>query len=181
MDSKQAKPFLDPVPWETTPALQNYPNVVTQPMDLGTVNQRIENNQYKTENEFVSDVRLIWVACYRYNGPAHDFSRKAQSLSKMFDRMGKVWAKSKEENDGRPKAFPELKRCQKLLKVICEHKYAQAFTIKFDPDVENLVGYREKIANMMDLSTVKSNLESFKYRYVIFFFCSPCFYSVLFY
>ncbi|PKK62999.1 Bromodomain-containing protein, partial [Rhizophagus irregularis] len=41
--------------------------VIKHPMDLFTINLKLENNQYKSLKEFEEDIRLIFCNCYTYN------------------------------------------------------------------------------------------------------------------
>ncbi|KAJ1627950.1 Bromodomain-containing protein, partial [Pavlovales sp. CCMP2436] len=52
--------------------LPNYFTVVTQPMDLGTVKQRLEGGEYDRLDEFEEDVLQVWKNCKLYNEPSSD-------------------------------------------------------------------------------------------------------------
>ncbi|PKK59582.1 Bromodomain-domain-containing protein, partial [Rhizophagus irregularis] len=41
--------------------------VIEYPMDLFTINSKLENNQYTSLKEFEKDIRLIFCNCYTYN------------------------------------------------------------------------------------------------------------------
>lgn len=45
----------------------------------------MDNRQYKTANEFASDVRLIFTNCYKYNPPDHDVVSMARKLQDIFE------------------------------------------------------------------------------------------------
>ena len=47
--------------------LNDYPTIVKNPMDLGTVERRLKNEKYKFVEEFLDDVQLIWDNCKLYN------------------------------------------------------------------------------------------------------------------
>lgn len=51
------------------PALQllDYPTIIKNPMDLGTVKKKLKSGKYKTATEFQDDIQLIWDNCKRYN------------------------------------------------------------------------------------------------------------------
>jgi len=41
---------------------------------------------YKTITEFVVDMRLLLENCYRFNGPDHSVSRKAQRIETLLEQ-----------------------------------------------------------------------------------------------
>ena len=80
-----AQPFLEPVDWELY-GLHDYPEVVTHPMDLGSIQSKLEEGRYKDPQAFASDVRLVWDNCLKYNMPNSDLYMTAQKLSTLFDK-----------------------------------------------------------------------------------------------
>ena len=80
-----AQPFLEPVDWELY-GLHDYPEVVTHPMDLGTIQSKLEEGRYKDPSAFAADVRLVWDNCLKYNMPNSDLYMTAQKLSSLFDK-----------------------------------------------------------------------------------------------
>ena len=61
-----AGPFLEPVQWKEW-GLVDYPKVVKNPMDLGTVRRKLEGAFYSSPKEFKHDVSLVWINCMTYN------------------------------------------------------------------------------------------------------------------
>lgn len=57
-----AWPFLKPVDYVAL-NIPEYPNVITHPMDLSTIREKLDTEQYETADQFESDVRLMCVAC----------------------------------------------------------------------------------------------------------------------
>lgn len=60
--------------------IMDYFEIITNPMDLGTLKKKLNHNAYTKADEFVSDMRLIFSNCYRYNGEAHDISKAAKEV-----------------------------------------------------------------------------------------------------
>lgn len=57
--------------------LANYVSVVIKrPMDLGTMTKKLKAVQYKSKQEFVDDLNLIWANCLKYNANPEHFLRK---------------------------------------------------------------------------------------------------------
>ncbi|RLM96072.1 hypothetical protein BBI17_001728 [Phytophthora kernoviae] len=67
--------------------------VVTKPMDLGTISEKIEDEDYENDDveSFVDDVALVWKNCYTYNSLKAEISNLAQKLAVVFDRLMKEW------------------------------------------------------------------------------------------
>ena len=57
--------------------LPDYFKIIKQPMDMGTVKKRLENNYYWCSQECIEDLNLMFKNCYLYNKPGevriHDF------------------------------------------------------------------------------------------------------------
>mmetsp|Transcript_1897 Transcript_1897/g.3791 ORF Transcript_1897/g.3791 Transcript_1897/m.3791 type:complete len:218 (-) Transcript_1897:44-697(-) len=76
--------FREPVPWEEL-GLIDYPQIVKQPMDLGTVMNNLKAGKYATIHAAIDDVRLIWANCQAYNSDGSDFYILAAEFSKRFE------------------------------------------------------------------------------------------------
>jgi transcriptional activator SPT7 len=51
-------------------------SVIKHPMDLGTMTKKLKSVQYKSKQEFVEDLNLIWANCLKYNANPEHFLRK---------------------------------------------------------------------------------------------------------
>ena len=65
--------------------LYDYPKIVTKPMDLGTIKNKLNEAKYSDAAECADDVRLVWKNCMTYNADGSDFYRLAESYSKRFE------------------------------------------------------------------------------------------------
>ncbi|RPA83723.1 histone acetyltransferase GCN5 [Ascobolus immersus RN42] len=77
-----AWPFLQPVNKEE---VLDYYNVITNPMDLGTMEQRLEADYYETPEDFVRDANLIFTNCKKYNNETTTYYKNAAKLEKFFN------------------------------------------------------------------------------------------------
>lgn len=77
--SGYAWPFYHPVDVKAL-NLHDYYDIIKQPMDLGTIKNKMEERQYKNAHEFAADVRIMFTNCYRYNSPEHDVVKMAKQL-----------------------------------------------------------------------------------------------------
>ncbi|KAL8887106.1 MAG: hypothetical protein Q9215_005279 [Flavoplaca cf. flavocitrina] len=66
----------------------DYYNVIKQPMDLGTMTKKLKNVVYKSKQEFVTDLSLIWSNCLGYNqNPEHFLRRHALFMRKETEKL----------------------------------------------------------------------------------------------
>jgi hypothetical protein len=47
--------------------LSDYPELIKDPMDLGSVRSKLEEEAYSNVEEFLDDFELIWDNCKSYN------------------------------------------------------------------------------------------------------------------
>lgn len=78
---KQAWPFLIPVDRDE---VADYYNVITHPMDLQTIEEKLQQDQYPTPRDFVEDVKLIISNCRRYNDETTVYAKCAAKLEKSM-------------------------------------------------------------------------------------------------
>ncbi|GES92246.1 hypothetical protein GLOIN_2v1781474 [Rhizophagus clarus] len=60
--------------------------VIKYPMDLFTINSKLENNQYTKLEEFEDDVRLIFCNCYTYNNVESEIYCLGRELETIFNK-----------------------------------------------------------------------------------------------
>ncbi|KAL6946830.1 histone acetyltransferase [Hanseniaspora vineae] len=80
-----AWPFLQPV---NKNEVADYYEFIKEPMDLSTMETKLENNKYETFEEFIYDARLVFKNCRAYNGENTSYFKYANKLEKFFN--GKV-------------------------------------------------------------------------------------------
>ncbi|GAB7326021.1 hypothetical protein MBLNU13_g10059t1 [Cladosporium sp. NU13] len=84
---KDAAYFLRPVNYEAL-NLPTYPDIIKQPMDLGTVELRLRNNDYASVQSFVDDLQLIVDNARRFNGPDHAITHAAYGMIEyVYERL----------------------------------------------------------------------------------------------
>ncbi|MGK3752747.1 MAG: hypothetical protein ACI8RD_005052 [Bacillariaceae sp.] len=83
-------PFSEPVDWRGL-ELFDYPKIISNMMDLGTIKRRLERGAYLNAHLVAEDVRLVWKNCMTYNLEGSDFWLLAKSYARRFeDRYRKV-------------------------------------------------------------------------------------------
>ncbi|KAI9675709.1 MAG: histone acetyltransferase [Caeruleum heppii] len=80
-DHKQAWPFLNPVNKDEVP---DYYKVITSPMDLSTVEERLESDFYTHPKDLVADLKLIFSNCRQYNDATTVYTKCAVKLEKYM-------------------------------------------------------------------------------------------------
>ncbi|CAK9797561.1 Chromatin remodeling regulator CECR2 [Anthophora quadrimaculata] len=104
-DHVDAWPFIDPVDEEYAP---RYYSVVRKPMDLSTMEEKLENGLYKSLSEFKRDFRLIVDNCRQYNGSDNEYTEMAFNLREAFDKAVNRYLESEtssDEDPSSPKSF----------------------------------------------------------------------------
>ncbi|KAI0103333.1 histone acetyltransferase GCN5 [Nemania sp. FL0031] len=78
---KQAWPFQHPVNKDEVP---DYYNVITSPMDLSTIEERVLQDKYDSPKELVADVILMCSNCRKYNDESTVYAKCAVRLEKYM-------------------------------------------------------------------------------------------------
>ncbi|CDO53934.1 hypothetical protein DV113_004955 [Geotrichum candidum] len=76
-----AWPFAQPV---NRDEVQDYYEVIKEPMDLSTMEQRLEADAYTSVEQFLYDARLIFNNCRSYNNETTTYYKNANKLEKFL-------------------------------------------------------------------------------------------------
>ncbi|ANZ76812.1 BA75_03386T0 [Komagataella pastoris] len=74
-------PFLQSVNREEVP---DYYEVIKEPMDLSTMEMKLENDHYHTLEDFIYDATLIFNNCRSYNNESTTYYKNANKLEKFM-------------------------------------------------------------------------------------------------
>ncbi|KAK4462103.1 hypothetical protein QBC42DRAFT_305897 [Cladorrhinum samala] len=76
-----AWPFLVPV---NRDEVADYYDVIKEPMDLQTMEQKLEADQYLTPEDFIKDAKLVFDNCRKYNNETTPYAKSANKLEKFM-------------------------------------------------------------------------------------------------
>jgi bromodomain-containing factor 1 len=65
--------------------IPSYPEIIKEPMDLGTMDAKLKAKQYTGVSEFVRDFNLVVNNCYTFNGRDHVVSQGAAKMEVSFN------------------------------------------------------------------------------------------------
>lgn len=101
--------FLNPVDYVGL-NLMDYPEVITQPMDLGTVMVKLDEGLYLDITEFMADLKLIWENCKTYNAADSLIVSRAKKLERIAQKwyMQYLNDSSEDTESELPVTFEEL-------------------------------------------------------------------------
>lgn len=101
-----AIPFYYPV----DPVALNIPtyhSIIKKPMDLQTVQTKLQTGQYENAKEMEADVRLMFKNCYKFNIPGDPTYNSGKSLEEVFDNkwsQKRRWIEAHEPSSGHQSA-----------------------------------------------------------------------------
>lgn len=80
----QGGPFLVPVD-PVALGIPDYFSVITNPMDLSTIQRKLDAFEYETADQFADDVHLMLNNCFTYNKPETQVYQMGKALEKYFN------------------------------------------------------------------------------------------------
>lgn len=81
-------PFMEPVDWVKL-QIPDYPKIIKHPLDIGTVRQKLESNEYDNAAQFEADIRLVIRNCYTFNPVGTPVHAMGSRMEKLFNNK---WA-----------------------------------------------------------------------------------------
>ena len=146
--------FLEPVDWKGL-GLRDYPQVIKNPMDLGTIGTKLSSNQYSSFTDFESDFNLVVSNCKTYNAEGSEVYKMAEQLAAEYEKFkSKLWP-------------DEAKR---ILNALKKNPNAYIFLEPVDWKGLGLSDYLKVVKNPMDLGTVGTKLANDQYSSIDAFF-----------
>ncbi|CBY19338.1 unnamed protein product [Oikopleura dioica] len=105
--------FYEPVDYKKL-KLPDYPKIITHPMDMGTVRQKLVDGKYSDPMEVQKDMELMFHNCYRYNPPSNSVVKAAKKLDTIFHKIWNIYLRTleshgEEEVEAHSNQKPEVK------------------------------------------------------------------------
>merc|ERR1711935_216508 len=84
-------PFRKPVDEVALGIYPAYNQIITHPIDLGTIKTQIDNGLYNTKDELIADIQLVWNNAKKFNPMGHGVWENADFLEKIaHERIDKI-------------------------------------------------------------------------------------------
>ena len=84
--TKHSSAFLRPVDFVAL-NIPSYPEIIKNPMDLGTMENKLKSDEYASVQDLVNDFDLIIANVHQFNGPNHTITHAGNNMKAYFDRM----------------------------------------------------------------------------------------------
>lgn len=82
--SKGGYYFHDPVD-PSKYGIDDYFDIIEQPMDFGTIKKKLTFNVYHNVQEFSYDMKLVFDNCVKYNGVENQIAKLAIEIKNLFE------------------------------------------------------------------------------------------------
>merc|ERR1711935_742109 len=141
--------------------LHEYPRIVKQPMDLGTVQERLARHHYTRLEELALDCRLVWKNAFLFNGPESVYFKAAKALSDAFEKkLEEIEREAEQINNPQ---LDTMERCRILLDDMTLNPFSEWFREPVDHENMGLTDYLQVIKEPQDLGTISKKLERTHY------------------
>ena len=127
----------------------DYYEIVKQPMDMRTIQEKLDSHQYNDEDDFAFDFRLMLQNCLLYNDMDHPITPICQKFQKAFEEKFSRLKQAKEK--AKVSIFDKLDRKEKSLR---------QELIKYEVIVEDLKDKLEVVMEQRKEEEVKAQMES---------------------
>ncbi|KAK9088220.1 hypothetical protein Scep_027302 [Stephania cephalantha] len=118
------------------PQIPDYFDIISEPMDLGTVKKKLENGSYSSARDFAADVKLTFSNAMKYNPSTNWVHELAGEFSRMFTSEWKSleakWSEEEKSDSvykdqglmeiSKRKLPPKLHGHLRRLGLLCENK-----------------------------------------------------------
>ena len=151
---KYAEPFLFPVD-PVALNIPDYPKIITEPMDISTVEKKIQDFQYNSFAEFEGDMRKIWRNALKYN-PAHtQIHEMTLDIQKYFEKMNSEESEMDKFNKMKNRVLDNEKKIDRAQSKAGGGRHNKMGGYKI-PNIDQPLTYQEK----KNLSTMIRSLET---------------------
>ena len=149
------------------PSRREYPDyyeVIANPIDMTMIDERIRSAVYKSEDEFMSDMKLMFSNCRKYNEEGSDIYEDANVLERVL--MTKAREMGLTRGPGRRKKVSSIKVSEKvrsLVDQLRDHKDSKGRQLSLIflrlPNPKEFPDYFEVIKNPIDFEKVNAKVK----------------------
>ncbi|RMJ28118.1 transcription, partial [Aspergillus sp. HF37] len=86
--------------------IPQYPEIIKNPMDLGTLDKKLKNNEYPSAQAVIDDFSLMVQNSVTFNGPEHPVAKAGLSLKATFEKQMTKLPRLDEVEEKKPKKAP---------------------------------------------------------------------------
>ncbi|TFK17374.1 TATA-binding protein associated factor Taf2 [Coprinopsis marcescibilis] len=135
-----------------------YLQEIEQPMDFGTISNKLSQGLYKSMEDVKKDIELVFANCRQFNPPGTFPVASAEAVERVYK---KEWPKAME----RRLSWGEKRGLQALLSQIIKEDAWWVFREPVDPVLLGIPTYFDVIPrkDARDLRTIKTKLDTDKY------------------
>ena len=65
--------------------IPTYFSIIKQPMDFGTIQQKLNHSEYESAKDFDLDAQLVFANCYKFNPAGHPIHELGKQLQSIYD------------------------------------------------------------------------------------------------
>lgn len=151
----------------------DYYQVIQEPIDLLTIEGKIKNEQYQTEEELVVDFKLMFSNCRQYNEEHSTIYEDANILEKvLLDKLHQMQSQQRSASRVvRPRRIlsPNEQKCRTMYDTIRDYREPKAnrqlalIFMKL-PSKNDYPDYYEVIKNPIDMEKISQKLKGGTYQ-----------------
>lgn len=145
-------PFGEPVDYVQL-CIPDYPKIIKQPMDLGTILEKLRSKEYRSVDEWIADMRLVFSNACTFNPPEDPVHQMANTLSAFFEgKLSKCKFKTRNLVSVPPAEVSEwIRNAQHLIRSVRALPEAYPFNEPVDYEKLGIPDYPMVIERPMDL------------------------------
>ncbi|XP_059081440.1 protein polybromo-1-like isoform X3 [Tigriopus californicus] len=151
------------------PSKKDYPDyyeIISSPMDMNTINEKIKNAQYKSEDDMISDMKQMFTNCRRYNEDGSDIYEDANVLEKVL--MAKARDMGLTGRGRKKKSYRASEKIKSLTETLRDHKDSKGRQLSLIflklPNPKEFPDYFEVIKNPVDFEKITSKMKQGVYN-----------------
>lgn len=125
--------------------LHDYHQIISKPMDLGTIKMNLNKNLYHTPEEFAADVRLTFNNALLYNPNGHEVHILAQQFLEKFEQLFRpVYHKYQSEKQQQLRHQRPDNRSREDVVVVVDEVQGSSWSKNLSPEMPKMLNSQKK-------------------------------------